>query len=205
MDAASSHAASSVVVILREKEKGEFSVVRKRRKKSHLFLRSLSFSALSLSLSLSQSLRLLLPYLALARQGLPRRSTARWRPRRRPRRGRRATLSVGWFLKEREGWGRSFLSSSRIELRNRKPNSLFLSLVPIVFFLSPSTPTAFLATSSTCVREEEGGEGATVFPWEASVADAISVERESKERVFFFHLFISFSSSRWCCFCIVLL
>jgi hypothetical protein len=55
MDAASSHAASSVVVILREKEKGEFSVVRKRRKKSHLFLRSLSFSALSLSLSLSIS------------------------------------------------------------------------------------------------------------------------------------------------------
>ena len=60
-------------------------------------------------------------------------------------------------------------------------------------------PTAFFEIFSARAGEEEGGEGAAVFPGEApaSVADAISLQREKesrkKERVFFppFHFLLT--------------
>ena len=99
MEAASSHAASSVYG---RKRRRSFNGVRKKdlKKKTKIPL-SLFLSSVSI-FSPSPSL----PYLASSRRGPPGRSTERRRPRRRPRRGRRGTLFLGLVLEaERERRG----------------------------------------------------------------------------------------------------
>ena len=193
MEAASSHAASSVVVffffVSKEKKKRErrvFGVVRKRKKKkkTHLSLLSPPLSVLNLLL---RSLPRISPSRASRALDCEVETSAKAA-------SREARDAVSWFcfLKERErerereqkvGVDVFSPCSSRTDCegRNRK-NSLSFSPLPIAFSLSPSTSTAFFATPSVRVGEEEGGEGAAVFPGEVSGADAISVERESNRR-----------------------